>query len=171
MDAAVKDLLMGRLCEAIVEAIFYESGVPIQRTGFEWLRPLLPHVDEAVDARINKRLGGMPDFYFSRSENGRTTSQYIEVKFRANGKLEPDEIKSLRENPWQPTVILFRLLDAASETVRSPIQVIRPPYKERPGGFQYSEPLTAQTAWGIKTELCDKYEELTSVYHAYNVFL
>ncbi len=160
-NANYENVLKGRIAEAIIEAIFNGSGVEIWRTGFEWIRPLFPHESHDTAIAINKKLGGMPDFYLLRAVESVVEREYIEVKFRSDGRLSQEDTDALQSNPWRPTVILIQQVS----NPESKIRVIRPPYKARGGGYQFSKPIKDESGWGIKPEIAERCENFLMMFY------
>lgn len=142
---SVNRLLVGRLAEALIESLFRASGLPLHRFGFEWtLQNLI------TDHKMIEVYGSLPDFRLPKSMG----FEYIEVKFRIKGILEEDTLQRLRQNPFEPTLILIQLeeLTGVSEAIaKGRIRVMHYPYEEAPGrpGLVRSLPIDQIRKWEL----------------------
>jgi hypothetical protein len=159
--ATPENRLKGRIAEGLVEAMFLHAGFEIRRTGFEWLRPLFPHHNEETERQINWRLGTMPDFCIVRSKGNLISAEYVEVKFRSDGKLSREDIKKLQQsNPWRPALILVQLSwpnhsNPAYANDKCRIRVSEYPYKKNSGCHLFDIPIYGHEDWQLSRELCD----------------
>lgn len=92
-------VLKGRIAESLAEELLVMLGFDIHRVGQEHLLP--PKALMSIRNRTGPRLTSirvmqtMPDFWIESAARG--VNAYVEVKFRADGRLNVD---SLDDCPW-----------------------------------------------------------------------
>jgi len=108
-ENCIEEMLKGGIAELLVEQMFLVSGRRIQRFGFEWKVQWLNRNGSGYNGDrtdpVVKKLKLMPDFLLE-TKNG--TMEFIEVKYRQQGRFTEDDLILLRElhDQWSPTVIL-----------------------------------------------------------------
>lgn len=151
-----ENLLKGRFAEAVVEAIFRGSEISYERTGYECIPPAMRN-----ETLLGESPDLLPDFKIWWTKDGKRQEERIEVKYRTNGKLSPEDIERFLLQR-SPTVILLRLERPTSPNNNGHLCVIKPPYKSRSHGFHFSEPLSAQP-WGVNPTVLARCETIASL--------
>ena len=101
-----ENLIKGRIAETIVEEMFRDAGYQVYRFGYESFLQSLVQKDNRINKRniVGKMVSSMPDFLVVKNNK----PDFIEVKFRKDGKLDKEELESwskarvLLVSPSQP---------------------------------------------------------------------
>lgn len=91
-------MIKGRVAEAIIKELFQANGYRVYDYGME---RTLPHAVENVKNQKDEMalsIRHMPDFLVQHIESG--VLNYVEVKYRANGKFTLHDIE---DNPYKST--------------------------------------------------------------------
>ncbi|MDR3572179.1 MAG: hypothetical protein P4L81_08435 [Candidatus Pacebacteria bacterium] len=161
----------GRFAEAITEMMFRGSGVDIRRTGYEWIRPLLPTRDVNFNAGLKNQLSGMPDFYLLLPKEGEAPKlerEFVEVKFCWDGWLPRnwEIVEEVRNSPWQPTLIVIQYLHHAPHVKGSRMLVYHSPYKMSHGHIEGAESVLDQERWHIDPDVYARCEEMIDLFQS-----
>ena len=101
-----ENLIKGRIAETIVEEMFRDAGYQVYRFGYESFLQSLVQKENKINKRniVGKMVSSMPDFLVVKNNK----PDFIEVKFRKDGKLDKEELESwskarvLLVFPFQP---------------------------------------------------------------------
>lgn len=86
------NFIKGKIAEAIVERLFLTMGFDVYPYGIEKkLPPALLRLHRKMPRRLFQRSENDPDFFIMR-EADNDFNQSVEVKFRANGKIEAKDL-------------------------------------------------------------------------------
>ena len=87
-----ENMIKARIAETIVEEIFRKAGYQVYRFGYESVLQNLVQTKNRIDKKdeVGQVVASMPDFLVVKDEK----PNFIEVKYRSNGKLNPNELKS-----------------------------------------------------------------------------
>lgn len=118
------NMIKGRVAEAIIKELFQANGYRVYDYGME---RTLPHAVENVKNQKDEMalsIRHMPDFLVQHIESG--VLNYVEVKYRANGKFTLHDIEN---NPYKSTHFIIISKDT--------IQIIE--FNELEAGKSYRE--------------------------------
>ena len=96
------NMIKGRVAEAIIKALFQVNGYRVYNFGMENSLP-----DAVENVRKHKTemaytIRHMPDFIVQNEKGDEL--QYVEVKYRANGKFS---LKNIEHNPYKSTLFII----------------------------------------------------------------
>ena len=85
-------MIKARIAETIVEEIFRKAGYQVYRFGYESVLQNLVQTKNRIskEDEVGQVVASMPDFLVVKDEK----PNFIEVKYRKDGKLNPNELKS-----------------------------------------------------------------------------
>lgn len=153
-----ESMLKGRMAESIVEELLKGSGNKVYRFGYESIIQNLAQFGEAFDndTEVGQKIRAIPDFIVV-NEYG--VPEFIEVKFRWNGKPAKDDKSRFDKLAkfWNAPVVLIRCNE------KPYLQVCLPPYFDGKGNFK-AMPLGKIKGWNIDKKLYADCEALVDKY-------
>jgi len=151
-------MLKGRMAETLVEELLRKSGNTIYRFGYEAILQQLTQIKQDFDknTETGKRIRAIPDFIVL-DEKGDTI--FLEVKFRWDGKLHPNDVPRLeRINTfWSAKLVFVNCYE------KPYFRVSNPPYLDEEQNFVCT-PLSEESAWKIDPEVYKEFEGLVEKY-------
>jgi len=89
-----ESMLKGRMAETLFEELMRQSGNIVYRFGYEAIVQNLTQLEEKFDRynEVGERIRAMPDFIVIDRKG---KPEFVEVKFRWNGKLHSSDYKML----------------------------------------------------------------------------
>src|SRR3972149_1299879 len=90
-----ESMLKGRMAETLVEELLRKSGNAVYRFGYEAIIQNLAQIQQSFDRHTDagERIRAIPDFIVI---DVNSEPVFLEVKFRWNGKLHPDDMERLK---------------------------------------------------------------------------
>jgi len=86
-----KDMIKGRIAEALIEQLFLSQGYEVYRYGMENTVPGITRKLQSVEGGVSNKIRKMPDFVVQKPDN-RDELFFIEVKFRRSEKFSIDDV-------------------------------------------------------------------------------
>ena len=103
-DGFPERLIKARIAETIVEQMFLKMNYNVYRYGMEHTVPRLINLIEDKNSEVERKIRKMPDFVIEKEGK----INFIEVKFRANGKLDKSDFKGY---PYPEAYVILVSLD------------------------------------------------------------
>ena len=151
-------MLKGRMAESMVEEILRKSGNSVYRFGYEAILQNLTQIQNAFDRHTDagERIHSIPDFIVLDQNN---EPLFLEVKFRANGKLHKDDKNRLEKIKefWNAKILLVNCKN------KPYFQISEPPYFDNNGQLTL-KPLREEKDWKIDEEIYKEAEVLVEKY-------
>ncbi len=94
-------MIKGRIAEAIVEQLFLKLGYSVFRYGMENTIPSIMDLLKGIKSEVANDIKRMPDFVIQKNGG---EPHFIEVKFRANGRLDMNDFK---DYPYENALIIL----------------------------------------------------------------
>ncbi len=91
------NMIKGRIAETLIQELFLSLGYNVFHYGMENTIPAIMKLLKNVKSDVAKDIRSMPDFVIQNPNNNEV--YFVEVKFRASGKLTFTEIGG-KEYPW-----------------------------------------------------------------------
>lgn len=88
--------IKGRVAETIIQELFLAHGFSVFHYGMERSIPGIAQLTRKTNGPVNDRIRTMPDFVVQDPRNNRL--HFVEVKYRASGMFNIDDIKG--DYPW-----------------------------------------------------------------------
>jgi hypothetical protein len=99
----ISGVIKGRIAETIVEELFLSLGFQVFSYGMENSIPGIKDLLKGVRGDVSKNIRQMPDFVVFKNKQ----AHFIEVKYRASGKLKLKDIDKYGDYPFENTLFVL----------------------------------------------------------------
>jgi len=89
------NMLIGRKAENLIKEMMEELGFIVVPFGYEYLIPEFANRNKLLKGNAGEFVRGLPDFLIIDKETN--IAHFIEVKYRKNGEINPDDIAEIPE--------------------------------------------------------------------------
>lgn len=98
----VGNVIKGRIAETIVEQLFYSLGFQVYKYGMENTIPGITDLLRGIKDDVAMNIRRMPDFVVFKDSK----AHFIEVKFRANGCFDLNDLDNNEDYPYHNALIV-----------------------------------------------------------------
>lgn len=151
-------ILKGRMAETLIEELLKKSGNTVYRFGYEAIMQNLTQLQKSFDihSEMGEKIRTIPDFVVIDRNGG---SALLEVKFRWNGQLHPEDKARLERirSFWNPRMIFVNCNE-------KPFFRISDSGYVNEAGELVSKPLVEETQWNIDPVAYVEFEGLVEKY-------
>jgi len=87
---------VGRKAESLIKEMMEELGFIVVPFGYEYLTPEFANRKKLLKGRAGEFVRGLPDFLIIDRQTN--VAYFIEVKYRKNGEIDPEDIAEIPES-------------------------------------------------------------------------